>query len=150
MSPRCYNSPNQKKKPKCKVSDDGCNTCKEALVAYLKAKETARMRRKKKNRESAARSRKRRKEKSAKIVEEHAALIQRKKNQESYLNQLAQDKIQLWQLIKKKIHERNSRREVVAHELAKELVKCPKDSLNHLQNEIAASINSGTPFNSTH
>ena len=132
------------------MSDDGCNTCKEALVAYLKAKETARMRRKKKNRESAARSRKRRKEKSAKIVEEHAALIQRKKNQESYLNQLAQDKIQLWQLIKKKIHERNSRREVVAHELAKELVKCPKDSLNHLQNEIAASINSGTPFNSTH
>ena len=73
-----------------------------------------------------------------------------KKDQESYFNQLAQDKMQHRQLIKKKMHERNSRREVMAQELAKELVKCPKDSLNHLQNEVAASINSGTPFNSTH
>ena len=150
MSPKCYNSPNQKKKPKCKVSDDGCTTCKEALVAYLKAKETARMRRKKKNRESAARSRKRRKEKSVKIVEEHAALIQRKKNQESYLDQLAQNKLQLRQLIKKKIHERNSRREVLAHGLAKELMECPKNILNHLQHEIAASINFHTLPNNTH
>ena len=150
MSPRCYNSPNQKKKPKCKVSDDGCNTCKEALIAYLKAKQTARMRRKKKNRESAARSRKRRKEKSAKIVEEHTALIQQKKDQESYLSQLTQNKMQLRQLIKKKIHERNSRREVIAHELAKELMKCPKDILNHLQHEIAASINFHTLPNNIH
>ena len=58
--------------------------------------------------------------------------------------------MQLRQLIKKKIHERNSRREVISQELAKELVKCPKDSLNHLQNEVAASINPGTPLNSAY
>ena len=150
MSPKCYNSPNHKKKPKCEVNDDGCTTCKEALVAYLKAKETARMRRKKKNRESAARSRRRRKEKDAKIVEEHTALIQQKKDQESYLSQLTQNKMQLRQLIKKKIHERNSRREVIAHELAKELMECPKDILNHLQYEIAASMNFHTLPNNTH
>ena len=150
MSPKCYNSLNHEKKPKCEVSDDGCAICKKALVAYLKAKETARMRRKKKNRESAARSRKRRKEKSAKIVEEHTALIQQKKDQESYLSQLTQNKMQLRQLIKKKIHERNSRREVIAHELAKELMKCPKDILNHLQHEIAASINFHTLPNNIH
>ena len=132
------------------MNDEGCTTCKSALVAYFKAKETARMRTKKKNREAAAKSRRKRKEKFAKIVAEHAALIRKQKNQESYLNQLAKDKMQLRQLIKKKTHERNSRREVIAHELAKELVKCPKDVLNHLQHEIAASINPNTPPNNTH
>ena len=76
--------------------------------------------------------------------------IARKKDQESYLSQLAQNEMQLRQLIKKKIHERNSRREVIAHELAKELMKCPKDILNHLQHEIAASINSHTLPNNIH
>ena len=150
MSPKCYNSLNHEKKPKCEVSDDGCAICKKALVAYLKAKETARMRRKKKNRESAARSRRRKKEKYAKIMKEHIALTQRKQNQESYLNQLAQNKMQLWQLIKKKTHERNSRRELMAHELAKELMECPMDILNHLQHQIAASIIPNTLPNNTH
>ena len=150
MSPKCYNSLNQKKKPKCEVSDEGCTTCKQALVAYFKAKEVAKKKRKKNNRKSAAKSRQKKKEKSSNIRAEHTALIRQQKDQESYLNQLAQDKIQLWQLIKKKIHERNSRREVIAHELAKELVKCPKDILNHLQHEIAASINPNTPPNNTH
>ena len=150
MSPKCYNSLNQKKKPKCEVSDEGCTTCKQALVAYFKAKEVAKKKRKKNNRKSAAKSRQKKKEKSSNIRAEHTALIRQQKDQESYLNQLAQDKIQLWQLIKKKIHERNSRREVVAHELAKELVKCPKDNLNHLQHEIAASINFHTLPNNTH
>ena len=150
MSSKCYSSPNHKKKPKCEVNNDRCTTCKVALVAYLKAKETATMRRKKKNRESAARSRRRRKEKDAKIVEEHKALIQQKQDQESYLSQLTQNKIQLRQLIKKKTHERNSRREVIAHELAKELMECPKDILNHLQYEIATSMNFHTLPNNTH
>ena len=150
MSPKCYNSLNNKKKPRCKVNNEGCTTCKKALVAYFKAREIAGMKRKKNNRKSAARSRQKRKEKSANIVAEHTALIQQQKDQESYFYQLARDKMQLRQLIKKKMHERNSRREVMAQVLAKELVKCPKDSLNHLQNQIAASINSGTPFNSTH
>ena len=119
-------------------------------MAYFKAKEIAKMKRKKNNRKSAAKSRQKKKEKSANIVAEHTALIQQQKDQESYFYQLARDKMQLRQLIKKKMHERNSRREVMAQVLAKELVKCPKDSLNHLQNQIAASINSGTPFNSTH
>ena len=88
--------------------------------------------------------------KSANIVAEHAALIQQQKGQKSYFDQLARDIMQLRQLIKKKIHERNSRREVISQELAKELVKCPKDSLNHLQNEVAASINPGTPLNSAY
>ena len=149
MSPKCYISLNHKKTPRCEVSDDGCTTCKKALVAYLKAKETVRMRRKKKNRESAARSRRRKEEKYAKIVKEHTALVQQKKNQESYLNQLTQNKLQLRQLIKKKTHERNSRREVIAHKLAKELVKCPKDILNHLQYELTASINTNTLPNNT-
>ena len=132
------------------MNNEGCTTCKEALVAYFKAKEIAKMKRKKNNRKSAAKSRQKRKEKSANIVAEHTALIQQQKDQESYFNQLAQDKMQLRQLIKKKMHERNSRREVMAQELAKELVKCPKDNLNHLQDEIAASINPGTPIYNTH
>ena len=150
MSPKCYNSPNNKKKPRCKVNNEGCTTCKKALVAYFKAREIAGMKRKKNNRKSAARSRQKRKEKSANIVAEHTALIQQQKDQESYFYQLARDKMQLRQLIKKKMHERNSRREVMAQELAKELVKCPKDNLNHLQDEIAASINPGTPIYNTH
>ena len=89
-------------------------------------------------------------EKFSNIVAEHTALIQQQKDQESYFYQLARDKMQLRQLIKKKMHERNSRREVMAQELAKELVKCPKDNLNHLQDEIAASINPGTPIYNTH
>ena len=119
-------------------------------MAYFKAREIAKVKRKENNRKSAAKSRQKKKEKSANIVAEHTALIQQQKDQESYFYQLARDKMQLRQLIKKKMHERNSRREVMAQELAKELVKCPKDSLNHLQNEIAASINPGTPLNSTH
>ena len=150
MSPKCYNSPNNKKKPRCKVSNEGCTTCKKALVAYFKAREIAGIKRKKNNRKSAARSRQKRKVKSANIVAEHAALIQQQEGQKSYFYQLARDIMQLRQLIKKKIHERNSRREVISQELAKELVKCPKDSLNHLQNEIAASINPGTPLNSAY
>ena len=131
------------------MNNEGCPTCKKALVAYFKAREIAGMKRKKNNRKSAARSRQKRKEKSANIVAEHTALIQQQKDQESYFYQLARDKMQLRQLIKKKMHERNSRREVVAQELAKELVKCPKDNLNHLQEEIAASINPGTPIYNT-
>ena len=149
MSPNCYNSLNNKKKPRCKVNNEGCTTCKKALVAYFKAREIAGMKRKKNNRKSAARSRQKRKEKSANIVAEHTALIQQQKGQESYFNQLAQDNMQLRRLIKKKMHERNSRREVMAQELAKELVKCPKDNLNYLQEEIAASINPGTPIYNT-
>ena len=132
------------------MNDEGCTTCKSALVAYFKAKETARRKTKKKNREAAARSRQKRKEKFAKIEAEHEALTRQQKNQESFLNQLAQDKLQLRQLIKKKTHERNSRREVMAHNLAKELVKCPKDILNHLQQEIAASITTDTHPNNTY
>ena len=97
------------------MNNEGCTTCKKALVAYLKAREIAGIKRKKNNRQSAARSRQKRKEKSANIVAEHTALIRQEKDQESYLNQLAQDKMQLRQRIKKKIHERNSRREVIAH-----------------------------------
>ena len=150
MSPKCHSSINNKKKPKCEVNDEECTTCKEASVAYFKAREIAKVKRKENNRKSAAKSRQKKKEKSANIVAEHTALIQQQKGQESYFNQLAQDNMHLRRLIKKKMHERNSRREVMAQELAKELVKCPKDSLNHLQNEIAASINPGTPLNSTH
>ena len=131
------------------MNNEGCTTCKKALVAYFKAREIAGMKRKKNNRKSAARSRQKRKEKSANIVAEHTALIQQQKDQESYFYQLARDKMQLRQLIKKKMHERNSRREVMAQELAKELVKCPKDNLNYLQEEIAASINPGTPIYNT-
>ena len=131
------------------MNNEGCTTCKEALVAYFKAKEIAKMKRKKNNRKSAAKSRQKKKEKSANIVAEHTALIQQQKDQESYFYQLARDKMQLRQLIKKKMHERNSRREVMAQELAKELVKCPKDNLNYLQEEIAASINPGTPIYNT-
>ena len=131
------------------MNNEGCITCKKALVAYFKAREIAGMKRKKNNRKSAARSRQKRKEKSANIVAEHTALIQQQKDQESYFYQLARDKMQLRQLIKKKMHERNSRREVMAQELAKELVKCPKDNLNYLQEEIAASINPGTPIYNT-
>ena len=118
-------------------------------MAYFKAREIAKVKRKENNRKSAARSRQKRKEKSANIVAEHTALIQQQKDQESYFYQLARDKMQLRQLIKKKMHERNSRTEVMAQELAKELVKCPKDNLNHLQDEIAASINPGTPIYNT-
>ena len=132
------------------MKDEGCTTCKIALVAYFKAKEAARRKTKKKNREAAARSRQKRKEKFAKIEAEHEALTRQQKNQEAFLNQLAQDKFQLWQLIKKKTHERNSRREVMAHNLAKELVKCPKDILNHLEQEIATSITTDTHPNNTY
>ena len=132
------------------MKDGECTTCKIALVAYFKAKETARRKTKKKNREAAARSRQKRKEKFAKIEAEHEALTRQQKNQEAFLNQLAQDKFQLWQLIKKKTHERNSRREVMAHNLAKELVKCPKDILNHLEQEIATSITTDTHPNNTY
>ena len=118
-------------------------------MAYFKAREIAKVKRKENNRKSAAKSRQKKKEKSANIVAEHTALIQQQKGQESYFNQLAQDNMQLRRLIKKKMHERNSRREVVAQELAKELVKCPKDNLNHLQEEIAASINPGTTIYNT-
>ena len=131
------------------MKNEGCTTCKKALVAYYEAKEIAGLKRKMNNRRSAARSRQKRKEKSANIVAEHTALIQQQKNQDLYFYQLTQDTMQLRQRIKKKMHERNSRREVMAQELAKELVKCPKDSLNYLQNEIAASINPVTPLNST-
>ena len=150
MSPKCYNSLNHKKKPRCEVSDEGCTSCKEALVAYFQAKEIAKMKRKKNNRKSAAKSRKKRMEKFANIVAEHRGLVQQQKDQESFLNQLAQDKMRIRQLIKKKIQERNSRRTVIAHELAKELVKCPKDVLNHLQHQIAASMDPNNPLNSTH
>ena len=118
-------------------------------MAYFKAREIAKVKRKENNRKSAAKSRQKKKEKSANIVAEHTALVQQKEGQESYFNQLTQDNMQLRRLIKKKMHERNSRREVVAQELAKELVKCPKDNLNHLQEEIAASINPGTPIYNT-
>ena len=88
--------------------------------------------------------------KFAKIEAEHEALTRQQKSQEAFLNQLAQDKFQLWQLIKKKTHERNSRREMMAHNLAKELVKCPKDILNHLEQEIATSITTDTHPNNTY
>ena len=119
-------------------------------MTYFKAKEAARGKTKKKNREAAARSRQKKKEKFAKIEAEHEALTWQQKNQEAFLNQLAQEKFQLWQLIKKKTHERNSRREVMAHNVAKELVKCPKDILNHLEQEIATSISTDTHPNNTY
>ena len=132
------------------MKDGECTTCKIALVAYFKAKEATRRKTKKKKREAAARSRQKRKEKFAKIEAEHEALTRQQKSQEAFLNQLAQDKFQLWQLIKKKTHERNSRREMMAHNLAKELVKCPKDILNHLEQEIATSITTDTHPNNTY
>ena len=80
MSPKCYNSINNKKKPRCEVNNEGCTTCKEALVAYFKAKEIAEEKRKKNNRKSAAKSRQKKKEKSANIAAEHSALIQQQQS----------------------------------------------------------------------
>ena len=52
------------------------------------------------------------------------------------------------EFIKMKTQERDSRKEIVAYDLAEDLIKCPEKTLNQLLQNIANSINPITFFNS--
>ena len=127
-----------------------CTLCQEALVAYSQARKIIMIERKAKNRKSAAKSRQKRIKKISDTVVEHIALVKEQKEQQLFLDQLNEDKQKLREFIRMKIHERDSRREIIAYDLAEDLVKCPKETLSQLHHDIAKSIDPITSFDSTY
>ena len=151
MPAKCYKSPTHKRRPKCKrIANGMCTLCQQALVAYSQARKAVMIERKAKNPQSAAKSHDKKIQKFSDNIAEHIALKEEKREQQSLLDQLDKEKKELREFIRMKTQERESRKEIIAYDLAKDLVKCPKETLQQLHHDIAKSIDPIASFNSTY